>query len=393
MSLAPYKRGTPPSRDLQISKATPPTSTKVTVRGFLEFGSAKTYQKAFSLSQQRREVFFKNDVLFRDLEGWNEEGCSFSIPRVVYKDVSSRTASSTVSLLEYLAQFALCGQFLVWITEVEEDVPVTDKVSPLPKPKATSASRGKKAEPPKPKPSVTTPFVIEPENEKGAVFTYLEGRRLTKAGELEQAVEQFSTAIDKFAGHAMAYEGRGVAQMRLGNSEDAILDFTRSIELCAMHAEAYVGRATILMVQKNYERALADLDVSLLHAVPHQPVYWDTRRLRAECNLKLGNIESSVKESSDFLKRPYAETDLNYANLGRAWRTYGNSLSALNRFTEAMEAFDMSQKFAASQAAQERAHTLFCRSMARKRAGLADYKSDLEMAAQLGSKKAAQMMQ
>ena len=62
------------------------------------------------------------------------------------------------------------------------------------------------------------------------------------AGDLEQAIADFSRAIELEPENATAYRGRGVAYNESGDPDQALADFERAIELQPDEATTYYSR-------------------------------------------------------------------------------------------------------------------------------------------------------
>ena len=72
---------------------------------------------------------------------------------------------------------------------------------------------------------------------------YSRGRALGRLGKHEQAITDFSKTIDLNPGNANVFADRGVAYGSLGQHKPAILDFTQAISLNPNFAGAYYNRA------------------------------------------------------------------------------------------------------------------------------------------------------
>lgn len=81
-------------------------------------------------------------------------------------------------------------------------------------------------------------------------------------GDFSGAVDAFTESISVNA-TAEAYLQRGNAHASLGQAENAVADWSRAVELDATLAEAYTARGSHFRVQGDLTRALADLDRSI----------------------------------------------------------------------------------------------------------------------------------
>ena len=78
------------------------------------------------------------------------------------------------------------------------------------------------------------------------------------AGEIEQAIEEFSAAINSGPQHAAAYYGRGLAFVEKGFPDVAIDDFEMAIDLSPHYAEAYSQRCRAYTLVGDYLYAARD---------------------------------------------------------------------------------------------------------------------------------------
>ena len=179
----------------------PQTDSKMTYKtifkGRLEFGSAKSYETVLKMYQHRVENYYKSDILLDEESIFDEESSSLNVPRFITQG-SEKSWKNTISMLEYVAQFAIAGNMTAWMTE-----------------------NGK----------ILKHGIVEPRSDRSAVQAYLKGRELLeKKGKEDEAIKSLTKAIEKYDRHAQAYERRGHINFQLKNYDDAIYDFTKSID-------------------------------------------------------------------------------------------------------------------------------------------------------------------
>ena len=227
---------------------------KTIFKGRLEFGSQKSYDKVLKMFQHRMENYYKSDILLNEEEIFDEDSYALNVPRSIVQG-SEKSWKNTMSLMEYIAQFAVAGSFVGWMIE-----------------------EGK----------ILHHGTVEPQSDKIAVQAFLKGRELLEKGGKEgEAKEALSKAIEKFERHSLAYERRGQVNLILKNYEDAMYDFTKSIDFSFGHPEPYLGRAKVHIHNKDFKAAIADLEQTIKNSIPLQPIYWIARHLKAACHLKL----------------------------------------------------------------------------------------------------------
>ena len=183
---------------------------KTIVSGCLEFGNARSYEQVLKLYLHRTENYYRNDILLKAEEVFQEETFILSIPRYI-KECPEKSWKNTLNLLEYVAGYAVAGDLKAWVIQ---DGKMIDQ------------------------------RVIEPDGDKSATQAFIQGRELVKEkGMEEEAMNSLNKAIDKFERHALAYERRGYVNYRLRNYDDAMYDFTKSIDINPNMPDAYWGRA------------------------------------------------------------------------------------------------------------------------------------------------------
>ena len=217
---------------------------KVILSGHLEFGSPRSFDKAYGMYQHKLEKAYKNDVIIKEETAFDTENKIFSINRLT-GTVVDRTWRNTISVLEMLVDFSLAGSVNAW--KLKDG-------------------------------SIIEQYHLEPKSEKTAIQSYLKGRELFVEGKESEAILALSKAIEKFERHALAYERRGYVNIQLGNIDDALYDFSKSIDICAQSPEAFLGRALIYINRADFKSATSDLDMVTKTSIPHQPIYWKARR-------------------------------------------------------------------------------------------------------------------
>jgi Tfp pilus assembly protein PilF len=87
----------------------------------------------------------------------------------------------------------------------------------------------------------------------------------TKKGDTEKALNAFSTLI-KTSPSAFHYFDRGTLLSETGKDDEAILDFTKAIELDETMSIAYYNRGLLYYQLKDYEKAIKDFDKTLQYS-------------------------------------------------------------------------------------------------------------------------------
>ena len=83
------------------------------------------------------------------------------------------------------------------------------------------------------------------------------------AGNLYDAILNFSKAIELDPKSAVAYNGLAASYQRQGKVEMAIVNFTKAIELNPSYKEAYFGRGVCYLKPGDYDKAIMDLSKAI----------------------------------------------------------------------------------------------------------------------------------
>jgi tetratricopeptide (TPR) repeat protein len=283
---------------------------KTIISGRLEFGNQRALEKVLEMYTHRMENYFKSDVLIKIEEMIQPESLSISIPRFIGQ-TSEKTWLNTTNLFDYIAQFAIAGSISMWM--IDQGKVVSEKH-------------------------------IEPSGDKAAVQSFKTGKNLAdQPGKEDEAKQAFNSAIEKFERHALAYERRGYINYKLGNYDDALYDFNKSIQFHPENPDPHVGVAIVLMTKQDFSSALNYLDTAMKNSIPHQPIYWQCRRLKGEALIALSQFEDAVKELKLFLGRNFSSSDPNHKWIGKATFDCGKALLHAGKYLEAVEMLDKSQ--------------------------------------------------
>ena len=332
---------------------------KTIFKGRLEFGNARSYEKVLKMYQHRVENYYKSDILFEEEEIFDEETASLSVPRFITQG-SVKSWKNTISMLEYVAQFAVAGNLTAWMTE-----------------------NGK----------ILRHGIIEPKSDRTAVQAFLKGRDLLeKKGKEDEAIKSLTKAIEKYDRHAQAYERRGFINYKLKNYDDAIYDFTKSIDYSPSHPQSYLGRGTILKLQKDYTAAIKDFDMTIKTSIPLEPIYWQGRRYKADCHLSLKDYEGALPDLKFFCNRNFKNNDPNVVYQRLMWFNYGKALLEVGEYENAFNAFDTVINMEEGKDRISQADKYLYRGIAREKAGKNGFLKDWKEAQKLGSKKAIKLL-
>jgi tetratricopeptide (TPR) repeat protein len=329
---------------------------KTIIQGRLSFNNEKSYEKVHKMYEYRTETYYKSDVLLNQEDLFNSETLTLTVPRFV-GNASDKSFRNTVSLLEYCSQFAVAGEINAWMID-----------------------EGK----------VLSYKNIQPDSDKAIVMQFRKGDELFREnGKEAEAKEAFTLTLEKYNGHAQAYERRGWTNLRLKNYSDALYDFNKALKLDDSIAFAYYGKAFIAKNEGNTEEAIEFFELTLKKSVALESLYWKARLKKAECHIELEDWEKAAFDLKFFTARKFKPGDSNLKKLAYAYTLYAMVLSETKEPKEALKVITQAFEAAADDAKSfTLAEAYYIQGKIKKELGKRDHKADLKKAIELGSKKA-----
>lgn len=330
---------------------------KSIIQGRLEFASPKSFEQMFKMYEYRIDNFYKGEVLFKD-DVFEEDNLLMNIPRLINMQ-EQKQWDNTISLLEYLSQFAIAGTMSAWLVH-----------------------EGK----------ILQYAVIEPDSDKAVVQTFIKGQKLAEEiGKEAEAIEALTKVIEKRNSHAQAYERRGFVNYIMGDYAGALYDFNKCISYDPSIPSAYYWKARVHMRQEQWQEALEDLDMATKKAIALQPVYWKARRRKAYCFINLGQLEDAAKELRLFTRRKYEKDNPNYAYLRECLTTYADVLIKIDQPEDALEAIVRALELKEQEEYVPEQRLLMLRGLAKHKLGEGG-EDDLQRAADMGSDEATKIL-
>ncbi|MEQ9815202.1 MAG: tetratricopeptide repeat protein [Azospirillaceae bacterium] len=118
------------------------------------------------------------------------------------------------------------------------------------------------------------------------------GNALQNLGLLEDALADYTAALDLQPRYAVALSNRGSAFDQLGQYENAIADYTSAIEFDDTRPEAFFNRANTYFRIGQYQNAVSDYSVvaSML------PADGEVYAYRGFANARLGNADAAIED-------------------------------------------------------------------------------------------------
>ena len=136
----------------------------------------------------------------------------------------------------------------------------------------------------------------EKQREKEELLTaqdyFRRGFRASSEGHTQEAVKEYSKAIELDPSFASAYHNRGILYNKLGEQQKALDDYNKAIELDSSYAHAYNGRGNVYSDLGEQQKALEDYN----KAIELDPIHKFAYRNRGLLYSKLGNLEAAVKD-------------------------------------------------------------------------------------------------
>jgi tetratricopeptide (TPR) repeat protein len=140
---------------------------------------------------------------------------------------------------------------------------------------------------------------------KDANVYLFRGADYFRKGLYDQAVSDFTRAIEINPEHAEAYSNRGVAYVKKGDYDRAISDYNKALEIDPDYAQAYSNRGTAYTVKGDYDRAFSDFD----RALKINPRNAEACSNRAVAYIRKGDYDRAILDCNSAL-----EIDPEYVN-------------------------------------------------------------------------------
>ncbi len=174
-----------------------------------------------------------------------------------------------------------------------------------------------------------------------------------RRGDLDDAVKDFTSALDRNPNYADAFKNRGIARhmqgdydgaiadfnralrlndkspdyynargsalFRKGEYDGAIRDFNKAISLDPKYKKAFVNRGLALHSKRQLDRAIADFDAFVRLAPDDLTGYLD----RASVRMDKGNFKGAVDDYNQAIRLD-PNNSAPYTRRGEAWRLQGN---------------------------------------------------------------------
>jgi len=175
---------------------------------------------------------------------------------------------------------------------------------------------------------------IDPRTIVSAVAYHNLGTIYTDMGDLSQAMDSFTKAIEINPELAEPYAGRAYIYAEQGLFAEAIGDYTMTIKLEPEHLSAYRSRGVAFYNMGNNEEAIADIDRALKIDPEYgskEPYLW-----RGRAHYSLGDFDQAVADYTVAIEANPEEAVL-YNDRGVAYQNMGERELAVENYKKALE--------------------------------------------------------
>ena len=174
----------------------------------------------------------------------------------------------------------------------------------------------------------------------GAAEHANKGVKLAQAGAYEEAIAEFTKAIQLSPNDARIYNDRGCVYHKMNRFPEAIEDFSKAIEIAPKDYAGYSGRGVVLVAQNQNDAALVDLNKALELKPDDAP----TLRFRASAYHGLKQYDLAIQDYTAVLSKSdpnssdqakLAAADL-FAKRGYIYSLVQQYENAINDYKEAV---------------------------------------------------------
>ncbi|PSB04588.1 tetratricopeptide repeat-containing S1 family peptidase [Merismopedia glauca] len=147
---------------------------------------------------------------------------------------------------------------------------------------------------------------------------YLQANDKYEKGNYQEAIENYTKAIEIDPQYTNAYNNRGIAYGNLGNYQQAISDYARAIALNPQDPDAYYNRGNAYDDLGEYQKAISDYD----RAITLNPQDLEAYNNRGIAYRKLGDYQKAISDYNRAIAlnprspNPYYNRGIAYTNVG-----------------------------------------------------------------------------
>jgi tetratricopeptide (TPR) repeat protein len=231
--------------------------TKVIFKGRLDFGSTATVARMLPQLETRIVTFYKEDFPWK-LEELFEEDASSLVFKPVSTQLMDRTWKHGIDALNWMAQYALCGEIL-----------------------AVKLGEKKQVE------------YIKPIGEKATVMYY---KHASETEDMEERKYLLDEAIKKYNHHIDALLLRADLFMDAGNHDDARDDLLLTSKCDPDNPAVHYRMARHNLFLTHIEDALRHSEAAISKSMPMEKIHWKARILKGKILRALGQDDAALAE-------------------------------------------------------------------------------------------------
>ena len=231
---------------------------RVIFKGTFDFGSPETVARILRQLEPRIINLYKEDFPWK-LEELFPEGCEQIVFKPVSMQVTERAWKHALDGLEFLAQFALCGEVFAY-----------------------KLGGGKRAG-----------HCFAPSSEKAAVVLYQHAQEIEDPAKKRKYVDG---AIKKYPAHTEALVLRAEMAMEGEDMDSARTDIETALERNPRHAQAWLTLAQIDHDLGEWDAALEHVNTAIKNSMPLQDIHWQARLLKARIQQTAEHFEQALTE-------------------------------------------------------------------------------------------------
>ena len=153
----------------------------------------------------------------------------------------------------------------------------------------------------------------------------------SKAGNQAHAKQAYDRTVQRFSSNPLVYNNRGMYLQQIGQNDQAIVDFTRALEIDKYFFTAHTNRGYAFLQQAQYTAAENDFSESL-RLNPNQPMI---HSLRGTSRLLQGQFDGAIADYQEVIKAN-PQNGIAHADLGFAQFFAGNYPAARSEFQKAI---------------------------------------------------------
>jgi tetratricopeptide (TPR) repeat protein len=169
-------------------------------------------------------------------------------------------------------------------------------------------------------------------NPRDAEAYYNRGIAYDNKGQYDQAISDYTKALEINPRDAEAYYNRGIVYNRKSQYDEAISDFSKALKIDPRHAGAYYNRGIAYNKKVQYDQAVSDFN----KALEINPRFAEAYRSRGSTYDDKGQYDDAISDYNKALEIDPRDAEA-YYNRGIAYDNKGQYDQAISDYTKALE--------------------------------------------------------